>query len=184
MQNLLPPSLQCEQNSDKNIWVSEVIPAFKVRPCPEDDYFAGYQLMIFAKKTRKNVVYDAQVNLGWFYRTGNFTCRTGCSKAFGCLGAARLKQKNNFLAKCVRDNNSLSPLSIIFFEDGKCYLDVDSFCFCDDGEFQIICEFARGYDFNHRNEMEIIEDTHCNISLVFNESGKSLIIWMRKVNNV
>ena len=173
MRNLLPPSLSCEQCSDKNIWVSEVIPVFKVRPCPEDNYFVGYQLMIFAKKTRKSIVYDAQVNIRYFDRTGNFTCRSSCSESLGCLCAGRIDLKD-----CCLGN--FTELQLLFFEDGKVW----ATCATAPGEDykSIYVKIPRGYDSVKRHKDEGF--AYNIISLLFRESGESLNAWVRKVNNV
>ena len=86
---LLPPSLKCRQPGG-DLWYSDVIPAYKVRPTGSGDVFVGLQLQISAKRTRKHVVYDALVVQRPFVRTGNLACRPSCKRILGFVCAGRL----------------------------------------------------------------------------------------------
>lgn len=175
MQNLLPPTLKCRQpQSGGNIWYSGVIPAFKVRPMERGDIFVGLQLQMFARHTKNHVVYDAQVVLGKFIRTGNYTCRSSCEHTLGFLCSGRLDMKDGCF-------DSFDELSLEFFEDGKGRV----FPACAPGENDvspIVVQIVRGYDSVKR---KIDEGCAYNgITIWFKDSGNSLKKWLRTVNDV
>lgn len=174
MQNLLPPSLKCRQPGG-NIWYSDVIPAYKVRPMGSGDEFVGLQLQIFAKRTRKHVVYDAQVVQGPFVRTGNFVCRPSCTRilfhGFVCAGRLDLKD-------C--DFESFHELHISFFEDGKAW--VSPVGSSDRSSPMIRVNVLRGYDLAKQKKDEGF--AYMGMSVMFRECGRSLMQWLKEVNNV
>lgn len=175
MQNLLPPTLKCRQpQSGGNIWYSGVIPAFKVRPMERGDIFVGLQLQIFARHTKNHVVYDAQVVLGQFVRTGNYACRPSCEHTLGFLCSGRLSLKDDCF-------DSFDELDLQFFEDGKVWITPASA----PGEHDIspiVVKIVRGYDSVKRNKDEGY--AYNGITILFKDSGDSLKKWLRTVNDV
>ena len=178
MKDLLPPHLKCKSR-DPNIWVSNVIPAFKVRPMNQrDNLFAGYVLMVFAKKTKKHVVYDAQITQGMFKRTGLFTCEPTCDSALGYVCAGRLNCKDNFLkGNGEQYGYSVNSLSLGFYEDDRCEC-VPYMVAGPQGDFQTVVQVARGYD----GKTAPKSVAYATISYVFNDCGKSLKKWVEGVN--
>lgn len=170
--DLLPPSLKCRQPGG-DIWYSDVIPAYKVRPTGGDDEFAGLQLQIFAKRTGKHVVYDAQVVQGLFVRTGNFVCRPSCKSILGFVCAGRLDLKD-----C--DFESFHELHISFFEDGKAW--VSPVGFSDRRSPMVRVNVLRGYDLAKQKKDEGF--AYMGMSVMFRECGRSLMKWLREVNDV
>lgn len=183
MKDLLPPHLKCKSR-DPNIWVSDVIPAFKVRPMNQkDNLFAGCCLMIFAKKTKKHVVFDAQVDLDIFHRTGNFSCIRACENdGMQTICSGRLNFKDNFLeghGDFLGD--AVSLLRLQFFEDGVCWA-YPSFRSGKQDDFQILIDIVRGYD--HKKRVPDEPPAYNTISYLFNECGKSLLKFVEKMTNV
>lgn len=172
MQNLLPPSLKCRQPGG-NIWYSDVIPAFKVRPMGRGDEFVGLQLRIFAKRTKKHVVYDALVAQGPFVRTGNFVCSPSRKRVLGFVCAGRLDLKD-------RDFESFHELYISFFEDGKAWVNPEGHP--DRRGPVIMVNVVRGYDSVKRASREGF--AYKGMSVMFRECGRSLMKWLKEVNNV
>ena len=173
MQKLLPPLLKCRPSPCKVIWSSKVIPACKVRPLPKTDSFLGYQLMVFAKKTKKHVVFDAQIDLDIFHRTGNFSCIRACENDFQTICAGRLNLKDNFLKGTGDDGDSVGVLSLLFYENGICEA-IPGFMTGKQVDFQIQAYIARGHDFSQK----VID---CfNIQYFFNECGKSLLKFIQE----
>lgn len=173
MQNLLPPSLKCRQPGG-NIWYSDVIPAFKVRPMERGDLFVGLQLQMFARHTKNHVVYDTQVVLGSFVRTGNYTCRSSCEHILGFLCSGRLDMKDSCF-------DTFDELNLEFFEDGKGRV----FPACAPGWHNIspiVVQIARGYDSVKRKKDEGC--AYNGITIRFKDAGDSLKKWLRTVNDV
>ena len=176
MKNLLPPQLKCKPSPCECIWTSQVIPACKVRPLPKTNSFLGYQLMVFAKKTKKHVVFDAQVDLDIFHRTGNFSCVRACENdGMQTICAGRLDLKDNFLnGKGEQYGYSVNTISMKFFEDGVCQV-VPYMVAGPQDEFQIYVSVSRGRDHGH-DPM----DTYFSLSYLFNECGKSLLKFVQE----
>lgn len=172
MQNLLPPNLKCRQPGG-NIWYSDVMPAFKVRPMERGDEFVGLQLRIFAKRTKKHIVYDALVVQGPFVRTGNFVCSPSCKRTLGFVCAGRLDLKD-------RDFESFHELHISFFEDGKAWVKPEGRS--DRRSPMIRVNVLRGYDLAKRKEDNGF--AYKGMSVMFRECGRSLMKWLREVNDV
>ena len=173
MQNLLPPSLKCRQPGG-DIWYSDVIPAYKVRPMERGDEFVGLQLRIFAKRTKKHIVYDALVVQGPFVRTGNFVCSPSCKRTLGFLCSGRLSLKDDCF-------DTFDELDLQFFEDGKVWITPASA----PGEHDIspiVVKIVRGYDSVKRNKDEGY--AYNGITILFKDSGDSLKKWLRTVNDV
>lgn len=173
MQNLLPPSLKCRQPGG-NIWYSDVVPAYKVRPMKSGDEFVGLQLQIFAKRTRKHVVYDALVVQGPFVRTGNFVCSPSRKRVLGFLCSGRLDMKDSCF-------DTFDELSLEFFEDRK----VRVFPVCAPGGRNIspiVVQIVRGYDSVKRKKDEGC--AYNGITIWFKDAGDSLKKWLRAVNDV
>ena len=174
MQKLLPPLLKCKPSPCKAIWSSKVIPACKVRPLAKTDSFLGYQLMVFAKKTKKHVVFDAQIDLDIFCRTGNFSCVRTCEdsdRQIICSG--RLNLKDNFLKGNREDRDSVDVLSLLFYENGICEA-IPGFMTGKQVDFQIQAYIARGHDFC-KKALDCF-----NIQYFFNECGKSLLKFVQE----
>lgn len=176
MQKLLPPLIKCKPSPCKAIWSSKVIPACKVRPLPKTDSFLGYQLMVFAKKTKKHVVFDAQIDLDIFHRTGNSSCIRTCEdgdRQTICSG--RLNLKDNFLKGTGEQYGySVNSISMKFFEDRVCQA-IPYLVAGPQDDFPICVSVARGRDSGH-NPM----DTYFSLSYLFNECGKSLLKFIQE----
>ena len=176
MKNLLPPQLKCKPSPCECIWTSKVIPACKVRPLPKTNSFLGYQLMVFAKKTKKHVVFDAQVDLDIFHRTGKYSCIRTCENdGMQTICAGRLNLKDNFLEGTGESSGySVNSLNLCFFEDNTCIAGV----YMAPGpqqDFDISMRVARGYD-KHDDPM-----TMCfALSYLFNGCGKSLLKFVQE----
>lgn len=168
---LLPPRLE-ERRSDRNVWMSDVIPAFQVRPARDDKWFMGFQLLLFAHKTKRHIVYDAQVDYGQYERTSTFGCRMSCMGSCGCLCSGRVDLKDNFLKRL-----GTGILRLQFFEDGVVWAspsDRDP----DDLAYPIAVYIARGYDSVKKPGEGA---GHNGISFGFGEVAK-LARWMDAVN--
>jgi len=178
MNSLLPPYLICKRNElDTKIWTSEVVPAYKIRPINRNSNdFAGCQLMVFAKKFRGHIVYDAQVNLGLFCVDGLFTCRPTCEKSFGCVCSGRMNLKDDFLSSPDRGS---TLLDLNFFEDGICKVH-PHLEFMYPEEFNIDVRVARGRDCVKGADRV----DNYTIEFLFKASGRSLADWMKRVNHV
>lgn len=175
MKMLLPPLLKCKPSPCECIWTSQVIPACKVRPLPKTNSFLGYQLMVFAKKTKKHVVFDAQVDLDIFHRTGTFSCVRACENdGMQTICSGRLDLKDNFLEDF---GGAVSLLRLQFFEDGVCWAS-PSFRTGKQGDFQILVDIARGYD--HKRRVPDEPPSCITISYLFNECGKSLMKFIKE----
>lgn len=174
MQDLLPPLLKCKPSPCKDIWMSDVIPACKVRPLSATDSFLGYQLMVFAKKTKKHVVFDAQVSIEKFIRTGTWTCKHTCDPGVLPVSAGRMDLKDNFLVgKGKKYGLSVSALNLTFFEDDVCLAD-PMYVPRKQGDFQIVVYVCRGYD--HERKMR----DRGSLAFLFNDCGKSLLKFVKE----
>ena len=174
MKNLLPPQLKCKPSPCEGIWTSKVIPACKVCPLPKTDSFLGYQLMVFAKKTKKHVVFDAQVDLDIFHRTGKYSCIRTCEDSDRqTICSGRLNLKDNFLKGNGDDGDSVGVLSLLFYENGICEA-IPGFMTGEQVDFQVQVYIARGRDFSQKA-------IDCfNIQYFFNECGKSLLKFIQE----
>lgn len=173
MVKLLFPEMECKSSSDGDIWTSNVIPAFVVRPMPQGNDFMGYQLVILAKRTKKHVVFDAQVMYGRYIRTGDWKCRASSDRS-EIVAAGRLNRKDNFLKGSGDDyGRSVSALELQFFENDVCRV-VPSFRAGSQCAFQIVVGIARGRDAS-RHELR---EAYFSLSMLFNECGKSLLKWL------
>jgi hypothetical protein len=158
--------------------MSNVIPACKVRPLPETDSFLGYQLMVFAKKTKKHVVFDAQVSLEKFIRTGIWTCKHTCDPNVLPVSAGRMDLKDDFLRGKGDDfGHSVSVLCLTFFEDDVCLVK-PMYASGKQRDFQIIVDVCRGYDYKRRTPDA--PPAYRTLSFLFNDCGKSLLKWVKE----
>lgn len=173
MKELLPPSLKCRQPGG-NIWYSDVIPSYKVRPMGRGEEFSGIQLQVFARRARRHVVYDAQIVLATFTRTGASTCSPSCNHVSGFLCAGRLDMKDDCF-------DSFDVLHLQFFEDGKVWVTPASTPGGHDVSW-IEVQIGRGFDSVNRKKDEGV--AYSEITILFNDSEDSLKKWLRAVNNV
>ena len=182
MENLLPPFLKCKPSPCKEIWMSNVIPACKVRPLPETDSFLGYQLMVFAKKTKKHVVFDAQVSIESFIRTGTWTCMHACEPRVLPVSAGRMNLKDDFLTgKGENFGCSVAALTLTFFEDDACLVG-PIYASGKQRDFPIVVDVCRGYDYKGRTPDA--PPAYRTLSFLFNDCGKSLMKWVKEHTNV
>lgn len=132
--------------------------------------------MVFAKKTKKHVVFDAQVDLDIFHRTGKYSCIRTCENdGMQTICAGRLNLKDNFLEGTGESSGySVNSLNLCFFEDNTCIAGV----YMAPGpqqDFDISMRVARGYD-KHDDPM-----TMCfALSYLFNGCGKSLLKFVQE----
>ena len=177
MQKLLPPLLKCKPSPCKDIWMSNVIPACKVRPLHKTDSFLGYQLMVFAKKTKKHVVFDAQVSIEKFIRTGTWTCKHTCDPVVLPVSAGRMDVKDDFLTgEGEKFGHSVSVLCLTFFENDVCLVK-PLYASGKQGDFQIVVDVCRGYDHKRMSDHPY---AYRSLSFLFNDCGKSLLEWVKE----
>lgn len=179
MYSVLPPSLKCRQSDNRNVWMSDVIPVGKVRPgCEigsEPVYdpgctFLGFQLLVFAKKTsRGHVVYDAQVDMGTFLRSGIEGCIPSCLPSIH-MCAGRLDRKGDFMKE-------VRLLDLTFFENAVWAETYKGEMFMDGVAVNIV----RGRDTTARRRGEVWA-SGAPIEFAFDGAGVPFRKWVEEVN--